>query len=61
MIIGQAARKSATLLPGSIPGAKNAFAKDRRIRRSTTGAATRSAARLTSSNAASRTRSLSPR
>ena len=48
-------------LPGSIPGAKNAFANDRRTSRSTTGAAARNTAPLTSSSAASRARSPSPR
>ena len=61
MIIGHAAGKSAAPMPGNIPRAKKAFARARRTRRSTTGAAARPAAPLRSSSLASRVRSRSSR
>src|SRR6516225_670226 len=59
MIIGHAVGKSAAPIPGNIPGAKKSFARARRTRRSTTGAAARPAAPLRSSTIASSVRSRS--
>jgi hypothetical protein len=59
MIIGHAVGKSAAPMPGNIPRAKKAFARARRTRRSTTGAAARPAVLLRSSTLASRVRSRS--